>query len=202
MDSFKDESTVTMIFKARDTLLTVLERRGFAVDEYKDFSMAHLEQLYKNDQLGMLLVNDRKVFVHFCLKKKPDFLNIVTKFFNATPQILTPADDLIIVSGKQSDSADDHVAQTWQEGYFVTIIDIAHLQFNILDHDSVPPHTVLSEAEKRDVLNKYHCIESKMPKIDRKDPVAKLMGMRPGQMCRIDRPSPTGLIEQYYRVCI
>ena len=191
------EATIITVTKARNTLLAVLALRGFDVTEYENATTHHVERMYASDQLGMLVVGDKKkVYVHFCLKKKPDFLNIKATFFEE----LSQADDLILVCNKQSDSADEHVAHLWQEGYFVTLFDLAHLQYNILMHEDVPPHSVLTSEEKEAVLAKYGP-EQDFPRMDRKDPVARLLGIRPGDMVKIDRPSPTALIEEYYRVC-
>ena len=40
------------------------------------------------------------------------------------------------------------------------------------------------------------------PDISRFDPVARVIGLRPGQVCHIIRPSKTAIEANYYRVCI
>ena len=40
-----------------------------------------------------------------------------------------------------------------------------------------------------------------MPQISRYDPVAQAIGLRPGQICKITRPSKTAITSNYYRIC-
>ena len=39
------------------------------------------------------------------------------------------------------------------------------------------------------------------PDISRSDPVAKAIGIRPGEVCEIIRPSKTAISAPYYRIC-
>ena len=44
--------------------------------------------------------------------------------------------------------------------------------------------------------------DSNLPEISRFDPVALLLGMKPGQICKITRNSKTAIHAPYYRVCV
>ena len=44
--------------------------------------------------------------------------------------------------------------------------------------------------------------DNQFPIISRFDPVAQSIGIRPGQVCEIIRPSKTAIIAPYYRVCV
>ena len=44
--------------------------------------------------------------------------------------------------------------------------------------------------------------DSQFPEISRYDPVAQVIGIRPGQICEITRPSKTAISSKYYRICI
>ena len=41
-----------------------------------------------------------------------------------------------------------------------------------------------------------------LPEISRFDPQALVVGIRPGEVCKIDRSSVTALSTEYYRVCV
>ena len=41
-----------------------------------------------------------------------------------------------------------------------------------------------------------------LPDISRFDPVALAIGMRPGEVCKIIRPSKTSVTGEYYRICV
>ena len=93
--------------------------------------------------------------------------------------------------------------QIWeQEGLFIMIYNLERLQYNILDHMYVPKHTILSDTEVVELKKRYNITNtSDLPEISRYDPVAQAIGMRPGQVCKIIRPSKTAITSEYYRVC-
>jgi DNA-directed RNA polymerase subunit H len=95
------------------------------------------------------------------------------------------------------------VKHIWEsEKIFIILQPLKRLQFNILTHILVPPHRVLSESEKIDIKKRYNIIDdSHFPDISRFDPVAQAIGIRPGEVCEIIRPSKTAISAPYYRIC-
>ena len=82
------------------------------------------------------------------------------------------------------------------------MFNIARLQFNILKHSWVPKHTIMNDEEIEDLKKEYNIVDLKqIPEISRYDPVALAIGMKPGQVCKIERPSKTAIISNYYRFC-
>ena len=66
----------------------------------------------------------------------------------------------------------------------------------------VPEHRVLNNKEKEFIINKYKISEEKQfPEISRFDAVATTIGLRPGELCEITRPSTTSITSKYYRLC-
>ena len=74
---------------------------------------------------------------------------------------------------------------------------------DILDHNQVPSHRILNDKEKKEIYKKYNVTNEneQLPTISRFDPVAVAIGMRPGQLCEIIRPSKTAIQTKYYRFC-
>jgi DNA-directed RNA polymerase subunit H (RpoH/RPB5) len=67
----------------------------------------------------------------------------------------------------------------------------------------VPPHRVLSQFETDNVKKQYNIdSDDKFPEISRFDPVAKAIGIKPGQVCEIIRPSKSSINSYYYRICV
>jgi DNA-directed RNA polymerase subunit H (RpoH/RPB5) len=117
---------------------------------------------------------------------------------------LTKQDSLIIVmKAEMNDTNVATLSQIWeQDGIHIVIFSLDRLQFNILEHTYVPKHTILTDAETQQMMAKYNIAHPDMlPNISRYDPVAMAMGMRPGQVCRIDRFSKTAVSTPYYRIC-
>lgn len=75
-------------------------------------------------------------------------------------------------------------------------------KFSLLDHESVPIHEIMSEAELKSVLSKYSNEKEHFPKIRMDDPVVKEIGATIGDVVRIKRKSYTAGEADYYRLVI
>lgn len=62
---------------------------------------------------------------------------------------------------------------------------------NILEHEWVPKHEILSPEEAAEVLKKLGVKPIQLPWLLTSDPVAKAIGAKPGDIVRIYRKSPT-----------
>jgi DNA-directed RNA polymerase subunit H len=75
-------------------------------------------------------------------------------------------------------------------------------KFNVLEHELVPKHEILSEEEKKELLKKYNITEKQLPKILASDPVVKAIGAKPGDVIRIIRNSHVAGRSVYYRIVV
>jgi DNA-directed RNA polymerase subunit H (RpoH/RPB5) len=122
---------------------------------------------------------------------------------NANDTVLTERDMLIIVTKQEVKTMNQYLNQLFLQGRYIVLLSLDRLQFNILNHQYVPPHTILSKEETEDMMKKYNVADkSQLPDISRYDPVALAIGMRPGDVCKIDRPSKSAIHSTYYRVCV
>jgi len=64
-------------------------------------------------------------------------------------------------------------------------------RFNVLKHELVPKHEVLSPEEALIALKELGVEPDKLPWIRASDPVARAIKARPGDIVRIIRKSPT-----------
>ena len=200
---------ISQLYKSRKNLLELLKRRGFDIKGYDHYSYNELRIMSANKQLDMLLTNpktEKKIYVkyHLITKIRPPYVyDYVEDLFNIE-EVLTPTDDLIIIiKDKVNDTAIKLMRNLYiKDKVFCTIMTLKQLQFNILDHTLVPPHRILSEAEVDAIKEKYNITQdSQFPEISRFDPVAKAIGMRPGEVCEIIRGSKTAIMTKYYRLC-
>ena len=122
---------------------------------------------------------------------------------NANDTVLTEKDMLIIVTKQEVKTMNQYLNQLFLQGRYIVLLSLDRLQFNILNHQYVPPHTILSKEETEEMMKKYNVADkSQLPDISRYDPVALAIGMRPGDVCKIDRPSKSAIHSTYYRVCV
>ena len=72
---------------------------------------------------------------------------------------------------------------------------------NILDHELIPKHILLSEEEKKNVMKMYGVKKiNQFPKILKSDPVIRLLGGKSGDLVKIIRKSDITGESIYYRV--
>lgn len=70
------------------------------------------------------------------------------------------------------------------------------------DHIYVPKHEIMTKKEAEEVLKKYNCKPTEMPLIFSNDPAIIGLGVKPGDMMRITRKSPTAGESVYYRYVV
>jgi DNA-directed RNA polymerase subunit H (RpoH/RPB5) len=200
---------VAQIYKSRINILDILKQRGFNVENYEGSSITEVHTMLQEEQLDMLVKNEekeRKVYVKYHLAKTIRPTNIyeyIEDLYNID-EVLGKNDELIIITKEPAnDTMIKVLQQIWNEDKtFVTIFGLKHLQFNILRHTLVPPHRVMDEDESEEIYQKYNITDKcQLPDISRFSPVAIAIGIRPGELCEIIRPSKTAVVSKFYRIC-
>jgi len=74
--------------------------------------------------------------------------------------------------------------------------------YDILEHDLVPLHEILTEKEKAQLLEKYKVKPYQIPQIKSTDPAVKAIGAKPGDILRIIRKSKTAGRHISYRYVV
>jgi len=75
-------------------------------------------------------------------------------------------------------------------------------QLDISKHKLVPLHEIISEEERKEVLEKYKITPDQLPKILNIDPVSISIGAQPGQIIKLIRKSHTAKEAVAYRFVI
>jgi DNA-directed RNA polymerase subunit H (RpoH/RPB5) len=209
-------SLISSVYKSRSTLLELMKMQGYNIDEYEGFSVNEVNTMKLNNQLDMILEKDNedvdikrkpKIYIRYYLAKslRPQNLQeMIDDLFNIE-EVLTKSDTLfIVVKDEVNETLLNTLKHIWeQDKIFIVIQNLKRLQFNILKHELVPPHRVLSAAETAVIRIRYNIMnDSQFPDISRFDPVAQAIGIRPGQICEIIRPSKTAISAPYYRICM
>ena len=68
-----NSQTIAKIYKSRKTMLNLAERRGYKIDDYKDFNIPEIATLFGTCNLDMLLTNPEtqsKLYFKYHLKTK------------------------------------------------------------------------------------------------------------------------------------
>jgi DNA-directed RNA polymerase subunit H (RpoH/RPB5) len=208
--------SINDLYKSRNIIIEIMRDIGYGVNDYANFSVTELNSMRQNNQLDMLLEkNDAnpdtkrktKMYIRYYLGKiiRPANLQeMIDDLFNLE-EILSKDDTLfIIIKDEPNETLLNEVKHIWEkDGIFIVVESIKRLQFNILKHSMVPKHRILSTQETDVVMKRYNITQKvNFPDISRFDPVARAIGIRPGDVCHITRPSKTAIEEDYYRICI
>lgn len=202
-------SQIVEIYKSRQTMVSLLKRQDYDVGNYSEFSIHEVHTMFQTKQLDMLFTKEdgsKKAYVKYHLAKSLRPVNIyeyIDDLFSLE-EVLKKTDDLIIImKDEPNETTEKTLKNIWeQDGVFVTIFNIKRLQFNVLEHALVPPHYALNDEESTAIKSKYNISsDDQVPDISRFSPVAQAIGLRPGQMCHIVRPSKTAISADFYRVC-
>ena len=200
---------VVQIAKSRENILAQLKERDFEVEKYEGQSISQVHIMLQNNQLDMLVENEktgRKAYVKYHLGKTlrgNNIMDYIDDLFTLD-SVLTREDDLIVIGRDgANDSMEKALRQIWsQHKYLITVVGMKALQFNILKHELVPPHRVLSEEDAIEIKKKYNIAnDSQLPDLSRFSPVSLAIGVRPGQLVEIMRPSKTAISAPFYRIC-
>ena len=105
-------------------------------------------------------------------------------------------------SGKKTEVIKRLVEQVPEETLRAHIMELMGFGKKILEHEWVPKHRIMSNEEVEELLKKYGIKKWQLPKMLDSDPVAMILGARPGDVIEITRKSPTAGEAKYYRVVI
>ncbi len=216
MTSQNSSALISTVYTSRNIILDLMGKQGYNVEDYANFSISEVNSMKQNNQLDMLLekkeedpVSKRKnkIYIRYYLGKtiRPANLQeMIDDLFNLE-EILKKDDTLfIVIKDEINETLTNELKHIWEtDGIFIVIENIKRLQFNILEHDLVPEHNIVPESNVIEIMKKYNITDkNQFPDISRFDPVSRAIGLRPGQLCHIVRPSKTAIKADYYRICV
>ena len=216
MASQNSSALISTVYTSRNVILDLMGKQGYNIEDYSNFSISEVNSMKQNNQLDMLLEKKeenpstkrkQKMYIRYYLGKtiRPTNLQeMIDDLFNLE-EILKKDDTLfIVIKDEINETLTNELKHIWEtDGIFIVIENIKRLQFNILDHELVPEHTIVPESEVIEIMKKYNITDKiQFPDISRFDPVSRAIGLRPGQLCHIVRPSKTAIKADYYRICI
>jgi DNA-directed RNA polymerase subunit H (RpoH/RPB5) len=199
------------IFKSRNILLSQLKQQNFNVSEYENINIMEIGVMIDKEQLDMLITHNtdgRKCYVKYFTGKSlraNNIMDFIDDLFVQEEILNKNTDDLIIiVKDEPNDTLIRNLKDLWEQNkYFIRVITRKRLQFNILEHEYVPQHIIMTQEETEELFKRKNILDkSNLPEISRFDPVSLVIGIRPGQVCRIIRNSRTAISTNYYRICV
>lgn len=200
---------INSIYNSRTNLLEILKERDFNIETYEKFDINEIGILADNNQLDMLLTSnnsEKKVYVKYYINKiikVQNIFSIVEDLFHLE-NLLNKNDDLmIIIKEEPNETLTQEIKNIWMaESIYISLLNIKRLQFNILKHEKVPKHTIISKEEEKNFKKKFNILHNdQIPDISYFSPVSLVLGVRPDNIVKIERKSPTSITTDYYRIC-
>ena len=214
--SSETATIIHTLYNARTNLLAQLESIGFDISEHKSFNIHQIDAMYNEKQLDFILEDTRtksKVYVKHHIGvgaiRTPVLNKYIDELFGSgldetdENAVLQPNDALIVlIETEPNDSLKETMSLLYgRNKIYASVINIARLQYNILQHELVPP--VRPVRETNDLLDELRIQSLKqLPEISRFDPMAIAILLRPGEVAHITRKSPTAKMTDYWRVCV
>ena len=140
------------------------------------------------------------IWVEFCSEKGSIGVSVMKKFVTHCSDNKFKA-GIFITSVPLSAQARKVMSVTSQYTQVECFLE-EDLLVNITHHELVPKHVLLSKEEKAALLKRYRLKETQLPRILSKDPIARYLGLKRGQVVKIIRVSETAGRYASYRLCV
>lgn len=212
MSSLSD-NRIMSVYKSRMNLLDMLEQYGYDVSDYVNFSTNEIDAMFSEQQLDMLMSNKNgtKCYVKYFVSNQTQTktmrvqaLDEIIEDLYYTEAVLKKQDTLIVViDNDPNDTMKERIQYLFdRDEIYVNMFNIKRLQFNVLKHEKQPKAFILTEEETKAFMKEHNVKKlAELPEISRFDPLAMAICLRPKQIVKLHRKSPTALLSVYYRVC-
>ena len=176
-----------MVIKTR----ALLALRGFTVSELLEYEDRYVLHPTRDSEAGL-----QKYVVWILKEEKVVGVAIVRELVKEMEE--TESQRGMLVGGSRFTPASKKYAKV----SLVELVEGHYASFDLFGHELVPTHVIAEESEIQLVLEHYGIDKTHLPRIQSRDPAARVLGAHPGQVIRIERASPTAGVAFYYRLVI
>lgn len=217
-----DYETIHVLFRSRKTLLTLLAARGYATKPYEKFGPVEIGAMAtastgasgaaafrmdleraSPDSNGIV-----KCRVEYSINRVKNrisgFLDGLTEEGNESA-VVPETTELIIVLLEPVVEAFHTAAMNAlaSKSLHVSFFQAHTIVNNPMEHVLVPKHELVPTTEHPELLAKGKMKKANLPLIKfHQDMIARVMGLLPGDIVKITRPSPSAGEYISYRVCV
>ena len=207
--------SLDVLYRSRVTLLDHLDAAGYNTEPFRRFSMKEVGEMVKAGTNGAALQMEltlkdgtdppesgiTKCLVIYTINKIKQRLDTI--FENLTLDSTTT--ELIVICIEPiAPNFHAFAANQWANSKVrLRFFQAAAIVTNPMKHVLVPPHEKVPATEVPDLLKSMYAKKAQLPLIRfHEDPIARLLGLVPGDVVKITRASPTAGECVMYRVCV
>ncbi|KRX19122.1 DNA-directed RNA polymerases I, II, and III subunit RPABC1 [Trichinella nelsoni] len=209
----EDDREIFRLWKIRHNAFQMCRDRGFLVtsneldQNFEDFVRQYGDRPSEGkparSDLSFLVSHEEdaaeNLFVYFADEKKVGIKTIKNVCLRLQSENMSRA--IMIVQEPMTAIARHSVADLSPKYRLEQFLE-AELMVNIIRHELVPRHVIMSSKEKDELLDRYKIKEHQLPRIQSTDPIARYYGVVRGQVFKIIRPSETAGYYVSYRVVV
>ena len=203
------------VYRSRQTLLDILEDRGYSVEKYRKFSPVEataaatafpslsFKVSKKDDETKICDVR----YANISRQKLDTFFNDIDDAAAENTEVIVMmmvpvADAHHVVALKQYMKLKES-GEKERRKLRVSFFSIEMIVINPMKHVLVPKHQIVPVAEHAELMNSLYIIaKTKLPEIKfHVDPIARCIGAVPGDIVKITRPSGSAGESIIYRLC-
>ena len=216
---------IDILYRSRITLLNMLEKNGYNVTPYRRFSPKEIEDMVKastdGDALRMELDRERgegpeKCLVLYKLEKQQKankFTELLRYIFeqdnvpDSKRLDFTKSEVILVLDETIVEAFHIAAANQWKRKYRIRFFEASHIVQDPSSFAIVPKHEKVNPEDVDTVLKEFYLKTTKadknlLPVIRfHEDPQARWLGLVPGDIVKITRPSPMSGEYVVYRVC-
>lgn len=222
-----DFETIDVLYRSRQTLLEIQRKKGYSTKPYDKFGPFEVEKMSAGDKenaLGMTLTRPvaegvnapATCYIEYALPKvKNRLAGYITRLLTAIeeedgggadkPFDFTKIEIIILTIESIGDTFHNYSQNAYNSKKLrISFFDARTLVSNPMDHILVPKHEIVPETEHAELLKTYN-MKSKinLPMIKfHEDIIGRIIGLVPGSIVKITRPSPQAGEYIVYRVCV
>jgi DNA-directed RNA polymerase I, II, and III subunit RPABC1 len=201
---------IDALYRSRLTLMKILTLRGYEVSAYSRFSPKEIEAMSPVIASAGFMVSHtsdekRKCVVLYHIGKvgaRMDIPKILADNNGIQQENLEHTEVIIMTNDNLTDSVRKLVMDMWGANKLsVSVFNIYQFINNPMEHVLVPKHERVTADEEAEVMKLVQS-KAQLPVIKfHSDPIARCLGLTPGEIVKITRPSPSAGVYVVYRVC-
>ena len=210
-----------ILYRSRKVVLEILKEDGYDTTQYEQFGPWDIEAMVSGGQTALTMDLKKtpaameqnpnatqRCLVMYSLQKLKQRL---ATFLGSLRSDITPPIDhattevVVILLEDVADVFHAAALNSWlsQEKLRIRFFKAHNLLFDPRTHELVPLHTKLPASEHAALMKDNYLKKSQLPFIKfHEDMIGRIMGLVPGDIVKITRPSPSSGTYETYRVCM